>query len=41
MKFKLLNAVWWLVRNAPVIVEVVREARNRHPRSHVEKIVGE
>jgi hypothetical protein len=40
MKGKLLKALWWLVRNAPAIVEAVKSARDRHPREHKEKIVG-
>ena len=40
MKTKLLKALWFLLRNAPAIVEAIKAARERHPESAKEKVVG-
>jgi len=38
MKLKLLKALWFVVRNAPAIVEVVKKARERHSKDHTEPV---
>jgi hypothetical protein len=38
VKFKLLKALVWIVRNAPAIIEVVKQARKRHPETHAEAL---
>lgn len=38
MKIKLLQALWWVIKNAPAIVETIKAARDRHPESSKEAV---
>ena len=35
---KILKGVWFIVKNAPAVVEVVKKARGRHKSEHKEEV---